>query len=129
VPVVYRSQQNGAGSDADRQRIREPSGDLEQVWQAETTSMEDRKTLLRFLVKRVHLDGVTEVGKIRIDVEWHTGTHTKRTIERPLVGVWAPKTPEAAVERIRELLPNHDYGVISIDVERSRIPHSQRAGL
>jgi DNA invertase Pin-like site-specific DNA recombinase len=101
-------------SDADRQRIRELSGDLEQVWQAETTSMEDRKTLLRFLVKRVHLDGVTEAGKIRIDVEWHTGTHTKRTIDRPLVGVWAPKTPTAAVERIRELLPEHDYAAIAV---------------
>jgi DNA invertase Pin-like site-specific DNA recombinase len=44
--------------EADRQRIRELSDDLGRVWQAETTSMEDRKALLRFLVKRVHLDGV-----------------------------------------------------------------------
>ncbi len=56
---------------------------------AKTTSMEDRKALLRFLVKRVHLDGVTDAGKIRIDVEWHTGAHTLTTIDRPLVGVWA----------------------------------------
>ena len=38
--------------------------------------MEERKTLLRFLVRRVHLDGVTEEkAKIRIDVEWHTETY------------------------------------------------------
>jgi DNA invertase Pin-like site-specific DNA recombinase len=101
-------------SDAERKRIRELSGDLERVWQAETTSMEDRKSLLRFLIKRVHLDGVTEAGKIRIDVEWHTGTHTNRTIDRPLVGVWAPKTPAAAVKRIHELLPEHDYAAIAV---------------
>lgn len=100
-------------SEADRKRIRDLSSDLERVWQAETTSMEDRKTLVRFLIKRVHLDGVTETGKIRIDVEWHTGAHTKETIDRPLVGVWAPKTPKAAVERIQELLPELDYSVIA----------------
>jgi DNA invertase Pin-like site-specific DNA recombinase len=99
--------------EADRQRIRELSEDLERVWQADTTSMEDRKTLVRFLIKRVHLDGVTAAGKIRIDVEWHTGAHTQRTIDRPLVGVWAPKTPGAAVARIRELLPEHDYAAIA----------------
>ena len=51
--------------------------------------------------------------KIRIDVEWHTGAHTQMTIERPKVGVWAPKTPQAAVERIRELLPHEDYTSIA----------------
>ena len=107
-------------SEADRRRIRELSSDLERVWHAKTTSMEDRKTLLRFLIKRVHLDGVTEAGKIRIDVEWHTGAHTKLTIDRPLVGVWAPKTPTAAVERIRELLPEHDYAAIAVEAERRR---------
>jgi DNA invertase Pin-like site-specific DNA recombinase len=106
-------QQEQLLSEADRQRIRKLCGDLEQVWQADTTSMEDRKTLVRFLIKRVHLDGVTEEDKIRIDVEWHTETHTKLTINRPLVGVWAPKTPAAAVDRIHELLPEHDYFAIA----------------
>ncbi|HEY9855842.1 MAG TPA: hypothetical protein V6D05_08915, partial [Stenomitos sp.] len=47
------------------------------------------------------------------DVEWHTGAHTALTIDRPLVGVWAPKTPQAAVQRIRELLPEEDYATIA----------------
>jgi hypothetical protein len=98
---------------ADRQRIKDLSSDLGRVWQAKTTSMEDRQTLLRFLVKRVHLDAVTQKGKIRIDVEWHTGAHTRLTIDRPLVGIWAPKTPAAAVERIHELLPEADYAAIA----------------
>jgi hypothetical protein len=74
------------------------------VWNAATTTAEDRKTLLRFLVKRVHLDGVSEPGKIRIEVEWHTGASNTLTIDRPLVGVWAPRTPEEVVRRIEELL-------------------------
>jgi len=34
-------------------------------------------------------------------------------VPRPLVGAWAPKTPAAAVERIRELVADHDYVTIA----------------
>ncbi len=98
---------------AERRRVREMANDLGKVWHAATTGMEDRKELLRFLVHRVYLDGVTEAGRIRIEVEWHTGARTQVTVPRPLVGAWAPKTPAAAVERIRELLPAHDYVTIA----------------
>jgi hypothetical protein len=89
------------------------AADLRKVWHASTTGMEDRKELLRFLVHRVYLDGVTEAGQIRIEVEWHTGARTKVTVPRPAVGAWAPRTPAAAVERIRELLRENDYVKIS----------------
>jgi hypothetical protein len=98
---------------AERRRVREMAADLGKVWHAATTRMEDRKELLRFLVHRVYLDGVTETGQIRIEVEWHTGARTQVTVPRPAVGAWAPRTPAAAVERIRELLPMHDYADIA----------------
>jgi DNA invertase Pin-like site-specific DNA recombinase len=109
---LERRQEHPLGK-VDREQVRDLASDLDRVWEAETTSMEDRKTLVRFLIKRVHLDGVTEPGRIRIDVEWHTGAHTNLTIDRPLVGVWAPRTPQAAVERIRGLLPGEDYAAIA----------------
>jgi DNA invertase Pin-like site-specific DNA recombinase len=87
--------------------IQELAADMERVWFASTTTMEDRKTLLRYLVKRVHLDGVTETGKIRIDVEWHTGAQTSTTIARAVVGAWAPRTPAAVEQRLQALLPTH----------------------
>jgi hypothetical protein len=98
---------------AERRRVREMAGDLGKVWHAATTGMEDRKELLRFLVHRVYLEGTTEAGRIRIEVEWHTGARTQVTVPRPLVGAGAPKTPAAAVERIRALLPAHDYVTIA----------------
>ncbi|MBN1510656.1 MAG: recombinase family protein [Phycisphaerae bacterium] len=97
----------------DRRLVQELSADLAKVWHAQTTSMEERKTLLRFLVKRVHLDGVTETGKIRIEVEWHTGAHSSLLIDRPEMGGWAPRTPKAVEGRIRELLGDHDYEAIA----------------
>jgi hypothetical protein len=64
-------------------------------------------------LSRFHAGVITEAGKIRIDVEWHTGAHTTTTIDRPLVGVWAPKTPAGAVQRIHEMLPGQDYAAIA----------------
>ena len=98
---------------AERRRVREMAADLAKVWHAPTTGMEDRKDLLRFLVHRVYVDGVTEAGQVRLEVEWHTGSRTQVTVPRLVVGAWAPKTPVAAVERIRALLPAHDYVTIA----------------
>jgi hypothetical protein len=99
----WEQDQGGSLSPKERGRLRELSVDLGRVWKAATTTAEDRKTLLRFLVKRVHLDGVTEPGRIRIEVEWHTGASSELTIDRPLVGAWAPRTPDKVVLRIKEL--------------------------
>ncbi|MFQ5668172.1 MAG: recombinase family protein [Candidatus Binatia bacterium] len=106
-------QQGSEFGDKDRALIRRISGDMKRVWHAATTTMEERKTLLRFLVKRVHLDGVSESGKIRIDIEWHTGAHTSTTVDRPAVGAWAPRTADAVVDRIRELLPTRNQEQIA----------------
>jgi hypothetical protein len=110
---TFERRQEAMLGEEDQKRIKDLAKDLGRVWQADTTTMADRKALLRFLVKRVHLDGLSETGKIRIDIEWHTGAHTPTRIDRPLVGVWAPKTPAAAVQRIQELLPGHDYESIA----------------
>ena len=98
---------------AERRKVREMAADLGKVWSAATTGPADRKELLRFLVHRVYLDGVTEPGQIHIEVEWHTGARTAMTVPRLAVGAWAPKTPAAAVERLRELLPDHEYAALA----------------
>lgn len=91
----------------DERLVKELSGDLATIWHAETTSMEDRKKLIRFLIRRVHLDGVREEGKIHLDVEWHTGAHSSLAIDRLAVGVWAPKTP-VEVEQVKADRPVFD---------------------
>src|SRR5262245_17006309 len=65
---------------ADRARVRQMATDLKAVWHAPTTAMADRKALLRFLVHRVYLDGVSAAGQIRLTVEWHTGARTTVTM-------------------------------------------------
>jgi DNA invertase Pin-like site-specific DNA recombinase len=103
------------------------AGEMEHVWLAETTTMADRKTLLRYLIKRVHLDGVREQGKIHLDVEWHTGAHTALTIDRALVGAWASRTPAAVEHRIQELMPDHTQAQIAqvLNAEGFRSAHGK----
>lgn len=110
--------QDGPISAEDRRLVEKLAGNLEQVWDSETTSMQERKTLLRFLIRRVHLDGVTESEKIRIGIEWHTGAQTTTKIDRPQVGIWAPKTSPEVEERIRQLLPQADYASIAETLNR-----------
>jgi hypothetical protein len=98
---------------ADRERVRRLATDLSTVWHAPTTTMVDRKALMRFLVNRVYLDGVTEAGQLRIEVEWHTGARTAVTVPRPPIGANAPKAPVEAVNRIRDLRLKHTYGAIA----------------
>jgi hypothetical protein len=79
------------------------------------------------LIKRVHLDGVREQGKIHLDVEWHTGAHTALTIDRALVGAWAPRTPAAVEHRIQELMPDHTQAQIAqvLNAEGFRSAHGK----
>jgi hypothetical protein len=114
----FKLQQNQSVNERDRHLIKELSNDLPRVWKADTTSMEERKTMLRFLIKRVHLDGVTEKGKIRIEVEWHTGMRSSLKVDRPLVGVWAPKTSNKALQRIADLLAKHSYAEVAKKLNR-----------
>ncbi|CAN5362249.1 recombinase family protein [soil metagenome] len=98
---------------AERRRVQAMAKNLRTVWHAATTGMADRKELLRFMIHRVYLDGVSETGQIRITVEWHTGARTAIKVPRLAVGSWAPKTSTEVVDRIRALLPTQDYTMIA----------------
>jgi len=91
----------------EKQAVEKLSQDLPAVWQAETTTDIERKQLLRYAIKEVQLDGVTTPGKITIRVTWHSGAVTEREIDRTKVGIWAPRTEQNVIERIRDLASTH----------------------
>jgi DNA invertase Pin-like site-specific DNA recombinase len=94
----------------DRQRIRELSRDLSAVWKACTTSMADRKAMLRLVIEAVALHPV-DVPKraTRIRVQWHSGVVSELEVTRPGRGEQHKQAPEV-VQSIRELARagNHD---------------------
>ena len=81
--------------------------DLPAVWNAPTTTDAERKQLLRYAIAEVQLDGVTTPGKIAIRMTWQSGAVTERQSDRIKVGIWAPRTDDTVIERIRDWAPTH----------------------
>ncbi|MEI7771374.1 MAG: recombinase family protein [Chloroflexales bacterium] len=90
-------------SPEERQRILGLAQDVPAVWHAPSTTQEERKQLLRYLVKDVTLTK----GPTTIDValRWQTEACTTLAIPRPLRSCDKRRTDPAAIERIRDLAP------------------------
>ena len=87
-------------TEADRQQLRHLAQDVPALWAADTTTPQDRKRLLRCLIRDVTLDSVSQPGFSRITVRWQTGTTTTVTVPRPKPG---RRTSLPLLERIRSL--------------------------
>ncbi len=97
-------------SEAERQRLRQLAQDVPALWQAETTTPQDRKRLLRCLIRDVTLDSVSQPGFSRITVRWHTGTTTTVIVPRPKPG---RHTALPLLDRIRTLAQTHPDDLIA----------------
>ncbi|MBE7529119.1 MAG: hypothetical protein HS099_05240 [Ardenticatenaceae bacterium] len=53
--------------------VQQMAADLPALWAAESTSLADRKRLLRTLIADVTLDSTQEAGVTHIAVRWQTG--------------------------------------------------------
>jgi len=93
-------------TDSDRELIRRSLTDLPQLWHTGTTTMADRKRLIRCLIREVALDGISEPGTIIVHVCWHTGAATTVRVRRPR-STDGLVTDAAILEQIRALAPTH----------------------
>jgi len=115
-------------SAADRERIRELAKDLPRVWEAPTTSVADRKAMLRLVIEAVAAEPVeTPSRKTRLRVQWKSGVVTEVEVDR--ARKWDNvKTPEEAVERIREAaLRGLDDEQIADDLNKAGIKTKQQS--
>jgi DNA invertase Pin-like site-specific DNA recombinase/DNA-binding NarL/FixJ family response regulator len=87
----------------DRKRIRELAHDLPVVWAASTTSMADRKAMLRLVIEAIALHAVDVPERVtRVRVQWTSGAVSELEVARPGRGKYHKHAP-AVLERIREL--------------------------
>jgi DNA invertase Pin-like site-specific DNA recombinase len=106
-------------TETDRTMIRELAEDVPALWHAETTTMAERKRLLRCLIQDVTLDAVAKPGFSIIRIRWHTGTTTTLQVERPKAGC---RTARQVVARIRELAQHHTDDQIADILNADEIP-------
>jgi hypothetical protein len=93
----------------ERQTIKRLSQNLPHVWRAETTTNQERKRLLRMAIASVQLDGVSNTGKIGVQVRWRSGVLTSFTVKCPAPGDSSLKTPPEAVVKIHEMAEKCSY--------------------
>ncbi len=87
-------------TEEERAGIAELSQDLPAIWNAETTTAQERKQLVRMAIESVQLDGIRQAGQIEIQIHWRSGTVTDRIVKRSAPGEGSLKTPEEAVLQI-----------------------------
>ncbi|MEN8182810.1 MAG: recombinase family protein [Myxococcota bacterium] len=93
--------------DADRRRILELARDLPRVWRAPSTTWQQRKNLLRILVREVVLTPVDVPSRqTRIQILWEGGATTELLVDRPR---WHSATRTEAEETIRTLVEQGEY--------------------
>jgi DNA invertase Pin-like site-specific DNA recombinase len=97
-------------SEAERQQLRQLAQAVPALWLADTTTPQDRKRLLRCLIRDVTLDSFSQPGFSRISVRWHTGTTTTITVPRPKPG---RHSSAPLLERIRTLAQSQPDDLIA----------------
>jgi DNA invertase Pin-like site-specific DNA recombinase len=102
----------------ERAAITNLSRDLPAIWNADTTTIQDRKRLLRMAIESVQLDGVSVPGQIEVQIGWRSGVITAHTVKRPVQGEWSLKTPAEAVARIHSLAGKSSYTEIAEQLNR-----------
>jgi len=99
----------------EQQAVRTLAEDLPALWEAPTTTMADRKRLVRLVFQEVTLTVAPDAARrADIAVLWSGGTTTTHAIVCPPVG-WHCTTATALVERVRALaaqVPDHQIAAV-----------------
>jgi DNA invertase Pin-like site-specific DNA recombinase len=97
-------------TELEQQALQQLAGDLDAIWEAPTTSMADRKRLLRLAIQEVTVTvQSTQPRSAEMTILWSGGLITTQTVTCRPTG-WHCTTSSAVVDRLRELaqrLPDH----------------------
>ena len=109
-------------TEEERETVRQLSLNVPAVWEAETTTMADRKRLLRTIIQEITLTP-TAPRQATMTILWSGGVTTSHAIVCPPIG-WHCLAPASLVERLRELarrLPDHQIAE-QLNAEEVRTP-------
>jgi excisionase family DNA binding protein len=90
-------------TEEDRHDILALGEDLPRVWHAPTTTVADRKQILRLLIKEVIVDRTRARGKAWFQINWQTGATSEHWFIRPVISYGEYADLEALEQRVRAL--------------------------
>jgi hypothetical protein len=99
----FRRERPQAPDPAELAAIRQLTTDLPALWQAPTTTSEERQTIVRLLLERVLLTVVDASEQVCLECHWYGGSKTIHTLIRPVARVKALSTYAAMLARVVDL--------------------------
>lgn len=100
----FLHQQPQALTAAEQAAIRRLAEDIPALWSAPTTTMADRKAILRQLLDRVTVDAIGTTEQVRVALVWVGGHETSDTLIRPVARLEQLSYYPQLCERVRELV-------------------------
>jgi len=84
-------------------QLRALAEDLPRLWKSPTTSAQDRKRMLRLLIKDITVEKQPVQRKAVLHIRWQGGAVEDRSVDLPLPAPDRVRYPEALVNRVRSL--------------------------
>jgi len=100
---VWKSSRFGAFTQADREAIVALGSDLPALWQAPTTPNEERKQMLRLVIREVIVDSKRVGGQVWVQINWQTGAQEQFWYQRRVSSYAVFAGTQALEQRVREL--------------------------
>jgi Recombinase. len=72
--------------------IQAAAQDLPALWRAETTTKEERQTIVRLLLDRILIEVIDGTERVRVECHWHGGVRTQHWVIRPVSSAKALST-------------------------------------
>jgi len=98
-----RRERLAAPSAAELSAIRNLAQDLPALWKAETTTQEQRQTIVRLLLERILVEVVHNTEQVRVVCHWHGGNGTLHRLMRPVTRLTTLSTYGSLVARRRSM--------------------------
>jgi DNA invertase Pin-like site-specific DNA recombinase len=90
-------------SEAERQSIRLLSEDIPALWEARSTTNQDRKEIVRQVIERIVIDAEGTSERVWVRIEWAGGTSTEGLMIRPVAKLEHLSYYPKLCERVRSL--------------------------
>jgi len=114
-----RREQPAAPSLEEIAAIQAVARDLPDLWRAETTTQEDRQTIVRLLLDRILVEVIDGAEQVCVECHWHGGVRTQHRVIRPVANAKALSTYAALLARALELRhAGHDGAKIATILNR-----------
>ena len=107
------AQQPRTLSPQERQRLEAVGADLERVWNAPTTTDQDRKGLLRSLLEEVVIAVNREQACARLTLRWRGGAITLLDVPLPRSHPPALRTDEDTIDLVRRLAVHYPDAIVA----------------